>query len=92
MIPYLEYDLPIISPYKKYDEEDYNPLVFFEGKSIYEKDSSNENMINREVDIIMKVFIKEVEENNRFPNDFLIITPFTSNNPLVLALQKCLVV
>ena len=87
MIPYLEYNLPSIYPYKQYIEEDYNPLVFFEGKSIYEKDSSNENKLNCEVDIIMKEFIKEVEENDRLPNDFLIITPFTSNNPLVLALQ-----
>jgi len=89
MIPFskTEYNLPNVTPFEEYTGEEYNPLEFFEGKSIYEKENNDENKLNSEVSKIMSYFIKEVEENNRIPEDFLFITPFTKNNNLVQALQ-----
>ena len=88
MIPFEKYGLPEIKPYKEYDGQDTNPLIFFTGKftdSII-KTEENENKIIVEVEKIMEYYEREVDENNRFPEDFLIVTPFTKNNPLVDAL------
>jgi hypothetical protein len=86
LIPFHKYTLPSINPYKQNDITDNTPYTFFEGNTIYTSDPDN-NKINIEIDNIMKYFKNEVEEKNRKPNDFLIITPFTKNNPLVDALQ-----
>ena len=88
MIPFKKYGLPEIQPYKEYDGKDYNPLIFFTGKftdSIVKTDKNEEEII-KEVEKIMEYYENEVTENNRFPEDFLIVTPFTKNNPLVDAL------
>ena len=39
--------------------------------------------LHKQVIEIMKYYKKEVTENNRNPNDFLIVTPFVNTNPLV---------
>jgi len=78
-----------------------NPIIFIKGeKQIYsisknKKNEENEenkqmeenegNIIN-EVEKIMNYYEDEVNTNTRFPEDFLIVTPFTSSNPLVDAL------
>ena len=89
MIPFGKYNLPLITPYKEYnDNTNNNPLVFFIGKRIdvENKNDKNEEVITEEVEKIMSHYEKEVDENNRFPEDFLIVTPFTKKNPLVDAL------
>ena len=84
MIPFNKHGVPEIQQHNS--TSDSNPCCFFEGNTIYvnEKD---ECKINEEVMKIMKYYEKEVEECNRLPQDFLIVTPFTQNNPLVDALQ-----
>ena len=88
MIPFEKYNLPNIKSYKEYDGEDYNPLVFFTGKftDSTSKTTENQDKIFEEIEKIMEYYENEVNENNRFPQDFLIVTPFTKNNPLVDAL------
>jgi len=88
MIPFEKYNLPSIVPYKEYDGNDIKPLECFLGKTIHlEKDNEKkEDIIIEEVEKIMKHYISEVEENKRYPEDFLIVTPFTKINPLVDAL------
>lgn len=93
MVPFEKYRLPPITPYKEYVGEDTNPIIFICGKN---QDNNNEyhEVCNKqsetpiiiEVKRIMKQYIKEVEENKRFPENFLVVTPFTSKNPLVDAL------
>ena len=85
MVPFEKYKLPSIRPYKNSDIIDPKSLNFFTGKTIYSEDSDNK--INNEIEEIMKHFKNEVNEMNRKPEDFLIITPFTNSNPLVDALQ-----
>ena len=84
MVPFNKYSLPEIQ--QNNSTSNSNPCCFFEGNSIYvnKKDGCT---INEEVMKIMKYYEKEVEECNRLPEDFLIVTPFTQNNPLVDALQ-----
>jgi hypothetical protein len=43
--------------------------------------------ITKNVEDIMKYYNNEVLQNNYKPNDFLIVTPFTTKNPLVNALE-----
>ena len=105
MIPFKEYELPQITPYKDYDGDIDEPLVFFKSDSIYkikkkincidptikkiipdDDDYENREKIIQDVETIMGHYKKEVDDNNRFPEDFLIVTPFTSNNPVVDAL------
>jgi len=89
MIPFEKYGLPEIKPYKEYDGEESNPLIFFTSKKFVDstcKTSEIEEIIIKEIEIIMNHYENEVDENKRFPEDFLIVTPFTKNNPLVDAL------
>ena len=87
MIPFEKYGLPKITPYKIYDGKETNPIIFFTGKFIdsTNKTDDNEIKIFEEVRIIMEHYTNEVYENNRIPEDFLIVTPFTKDNPLVNA-------
>ena len=88
MIPFKKYGLPEIEQTSHNSSflEDYNSLIIFDGKTIYANDT-NESKINTEVEKIMMHYEKEVNEYNRLPEDFLIVTPFTQSNPLVDALQ-----
>lgn len=89
MIPFEKYNLPKIEPYETYHREDFEPLIFFTSKKFIDavnKTSLNEENIITEVEEIMYHYEKEINENKRFPEDFLIVTPFTKNNPLVDAL------
>jgi hypothetical protein len=91
MVPFKDYNLPEIVPYKD-DNTNTNPIIFFQGESLFSSSSSEstETRMNNEVKKFMTYFCKEVEEYNRVPEDFMIITPFTSNNPFVDAIQLSL--
>lgn len=89
MIPFKKYNLPEIKPYKIYENTDADePIIFIKGKSIdiNLNPENNEETITNEVDKIMNYYEDEVSKNTRFPEDFLIVTPFTKKNPLVEAL------
>ena len=87
MIPYDKFNLPSIELCEN-SPDDKDSLVIFEGEEIYNY-KQNECKINDEVYKIMKLYINEVEatENNKEPNDFLIVTTFTRQNILVDALE-----
>jgi hypothetical protein len=94
MIPFKKYGLPLIESYNDAslkNDDVADPIVFFEGKSITQSQENSDDKrgseINKELENVMSHFTHEVEQNDRQPKDFLIITPFTSNNPLVDALQ-----
>jgi len=89
MIPFEKYGLPEIKPYKEDIDIIENPLRFIHGnKFIHPTNNTqdNEEIISGEVEKIMEHYTREVDENKRVPNDFLIVTPFTKKNPLVDAL------
>lgn len=87
MIPFEKYGLPEITPYKDVVNLE-NPLTFIPGKFIHPtiNNTEREEVITGEVEKIMEYYTREVYENKRVPNDFLIVTPFTQKNPLVDAL------
>ncbi len=86
MIPFKKYDLPEINSYGGNYDNKIEPIIIFEGENIYTT-KKDENKINIEIDIIMKHYEEEVNNFNRKPEDFLVVTPFTQTNPLVDALQ-----
>jgi hypothetical protein len=63
-----------------------SPVIIFDGQPIYNT-VKNDFIINEEIEKIMIHYEKEVIENKCVPEDFLFVTPFTNNNPLVEALQ-----
>lgn len=87
MIPFKKYNLPEIKPYKIYENTNTDdPIIFIKGKPIDIDLEKNEETITNEVYEIMNHYEDEVSKNSRFPEDFLIVTPFTKKNPLVEAL------
>lgn len=90
IVPFSKYNLPKIEiPKNKQDSDfDKNCLCVFTGREIYE--SSAKMFINIEIKNIMRYYESEVENNNYNPNDFLIVTPFTTHNPLVDALETAI--
>lgn len=78
-----EYSLPIIKSFNETIND--NSLVIFNGKTVYSCD--DDSKVQEEIDKIMKHYTNEVEKNNYKPNDFLIVTPFSSKNTLVDALN-----
>jgi hypothetical protein len=87
LIPFEKYGLPpMTSECEKISDD--NPLIVFKAtKTIYADTHEDSEEVIEAVQQIMDLFIKEVETNNRIPEDFLIVTPFTKKNPLVEALQ-----
>jgi hypothetical protein len=86
MIPFEKYGLPAIKQSSHCSCLSENPLTIFSGKTIYAGDT-DESKINNEVQIFMTYYEAEVNNYDRLPEDFLIVTPFTQTNPLVDALQ-----
>jgi hypothetical protein len=87
IVPFEKYGLMQIKPWKEdIDSNDDESLVIFEGHKILADDPDKEK-INKNVENIMKYYDDEVLQNNYKPNDFLIVTPFTTKNPLVNALE-----
>lgn len=63
-------------------------VKFIDGVSILANNvETSENKLNKEVSNVMRYYKEEVTINNYLPKDFLIITPFTTKNPLVNALE-----
>lgn len=89
IIPFSKYSLPYIIPYKTEQLDDTKHVIVFEGTDVYANDT-DDNKIATEVETIMKHYDNEVSTNNYKPNDFLVITPFTSKNPLVTALTDAI--
>ena len=97
IVPFTKYQLPSIIPYKV--EKDSNKVAkdsdkvvnIFIGENIYSRDKDKDkNIINSEVEKIMDYYIKEVDQNDYKPNDFLFVTIFTDNNPLVNAIETAI--
>ena len=88
LIPFKKFGLPEIevAPYKEGPfSDDPNDLCVFSGDCIY-ADEIDETLISGEAEEVMKYYIKEVEENNLYPKDFIFITPFVNKNPLMEAI------
>lgn len=81
MVPFNAYTLPHIVAYEQDDAAD--NVIIFQGKNVFR----DKSIINEEIQNIMKLYIDEVETYNRFPNSFLIVTPFTNKNILINSLE-----
>lgn len=86
IVPYSDYDLPKMVEYNKVDTKE-NALTIFSAKTVYANQNKNDDLVVKEVEQIMNYYRVEVEDNKCLPEDFLIVTPFTSKNPLIEALQ-----
>lgn len=88
MVPFNKYDLLPVTPWKT-TENTSEPLKFLLQIRTPPKEYS-QLRINENIENIMYYFKKEVEENNYFPENFLIVTPFVTTNPLVNALDMAI--
>jgi hypothetical protein len=80
MIPFSKYNLPKLSSYERDNHNRLsNPLTV-----LFEKGSMND-----QIDEIMVYYKKEVD-NGLLPKDFLILTPFVSNNPMISCLNTAI--
>jgi hypothetical protein len=82
MVPFSKYDLPQVTPFHtpfhKQNDIDNALTIIFESGSIEEQ-----------IDELMKYYSQEVE-NGFMPQDFLIVTPFVSKNPLITCLNQAI--
>ena len=79
------YDLKEITPsILNQDNEECLQLV-----PLHEIKEESDNIF-KNIDIILKNYIYEVEKNNRKPEDFLIVTPFTKNNIIIEYLEEAI--
>ena len=88
LTPFEKYGLPHVTPAIVADSfSDSNAVILFQGENTNKSSGEEkENSIIKEVERIMVHFDKEVLENKRIPEDFMIVTPFTTQNALVDAL------
>jgi hypothetical protein len=89
MIPFETYDLPPMEPHKLVESRD-DCLTIFQAKTVYANSNPDSDEVTDAITEIMNLYTKEVEENNRIPEDFLIVTPITSKNPLMESLELAL--
>lgn len=87
-IPFNDYELLPITPYKNDIINTNNICIFNREPIISLKEDFKENKINKAIDDILDFYIEEVNINNRKPEDFLIITPFTTKNWFCEALER----
>ena len=82
MIPFKKYGLMPIVPYEKANQtqNQLNALTV-----MFQKENMN---MNEQIEQIMAYYAEEVETNNYSPEDFLIVSPFISNNPIINALNS----
>lgn len=78
MTPFSKYNLQEVSPYKNVTEPSTSKRLF----PILLKKKDDKNYIEDTVDKIMFEYKKQVEENGYMPENFLVVVPFISNNPL----------
>lgn len=84
VIPFDSFGLPKIQAAVDVPRDNSSdPLVVFQAEAVYNDDGK----IVEAVEEIMELFHHEVITNNRVPEDFLFVTPFTGKNSLVDALQ-----
>lgn len=88
-IPFDNYQLPKITPYK-IDNSNNNNLIIFSRESINSLKDDKDRKINKAIDDIINFYAEEVNINNREPNDFLIITPFTTKSWFCEALERAI--
>lgn len=81
VIDFEKYNVPKIEPYKQCTESLKSCLELVNLTNTIKKQDNTPSETN--VDTIMNIYIREVENNNYKPNDFLIVTPFTKKNYLV---------
>jgi hypothetical protein len=86
LIPFEKYNLPTMTP-AKICVADPATLTVFQAKTVYANVSECNEELQRSVAEVLALFENEVTTNNRVPEDFLIVTPFTKKNPLMEALQ-----
>lgn len=86
MIPFERYSIPKMTAANVVSESN-DPLVIFKGRRIYANQSKEDETVIQAVTDIIDHITHEILHNNRVPEDFLIVTPFTSKNPLVESLQ-----
>lgn len=86
LIPFEKYGLPNMTPAKG-RAADPASLTVFQGKTVYASAAEDNDILQSAVAEVVALFEKEVATNNRVPEDFLIVTPFTKKNPLMEALQ-----
>ena len=82
-IPFEKHELPTITPYKSTKSKENPVIIINSDNKIYNTYEANDAKIEHEIDILMKLFDEEVNKNQRIPEDFLVITPFTNINVLV---------
>jgi len=87
-IPFDEYKLLPIIPYKNDNSSTNNLCIFNRIPIINLTQKENKNGINEEINEIMNYYTDEVNINKRNPEDFLIITPFTTKNWFCEALER----
>jgi hypothetical protein len=85
IVPFEKYDLPPMTPVVV-KEKTQGALTIFSAKTVYANAAADSENVVEAVTQIMYYFDKEVQTNNRVPESFIIITPFTGKNPLVEAL------
>jgi len=86
MIKFNEWGLPEMTLHENHGERD-DTLTVFSAKTIYANQDSKSDEVVRAVSQIIDFFEREVTINKCIPEDFLFITPFTGQNPLMDALQ-----
>ena len=80
MTSYSKYNLPLLSSHSIQNYNDPLTIIF---------ENQNGTMEER-IEEIMNYYIKEVNENKYTPQDFLIVTPFVSNNPFISCLNSAI--
>lgn len=75
-IKFDEWGLPPVTPYKKGRRQEAVTFIQRQQEPIWSQ-----------VRQLMKYYQEEVEQHGRQPKDFLVVTPFTSTNPVVDALE-----
>ena len=87
MIPFEKYSLPPMTATVSSSAKE-GALQFINARTkVYANSATDDESVVKSIDEIMSYFNKEVVENNRTPEDFMIVTPFTGKNPLIEALQ-----
>lgn len=90
VVPFDKYDLPNMISAEDVRSQDITPLTIFQGGFVNSKKTGEDESIIAEVSAIMTHFEREVLTQHRVPEDFMVITPFTSMNPLADTLELAL--
>lgn len=87
IVPFNKYNLPsiIVDNYTNYSDS----FILLPNHEKNRENNINQ-IIEKNISEIMEHYKREVETNNYGPEDFLIITPFTSKNPLATSLETAI--